>query len=260
MERIDVEGATLSAILLGNTDSAPVAMLHGLITGNMATWYSAFALPLSANKNVLLYDQRGHGTSTMPDDGFDLDTQARDLDAVLTHFDYGTTPVDLVGYSMGALIALHFALQHPQRVGRLVLADAPMPACTHVAPSLDALAARQDWKEAPGRRGERQRQRLQHLTTQTTLLRDISTMQAEPDEALANFDKPVLLIYGKSSPCRSAGEHLRSVLPRAELVLLDAGHDLPQDVPQPLLDHIGCFLAAPVCNSQENPPPAQEIS
>jgi pimeloyl-ACP methyl ester carboxylesterase len=260
MNSINVEGATLSAMSLGASGTPAIAMLHGLATGNMATWYSTAALPLSANHRVILYDQRGHGGSTMPQAGFDLDTQSRDLDAVLAHFDYATTQVDLVGYSMGALIALHFSLKHPQRVRRLVLADAPMPACTHVAPSLHALAARQDWKSVPGRRGERQRQRLQTLTTQTTLLRDISAMQAEPDGALTNFNKPVLLIYGKNSPCLSAGAHLRARLPRAELVLLDAGHELPQDAPHALLAHIGRFVAAPACTTHERSLSAQEIS
>jgi len=260
MDSISTDGATLSAMALGDTDRPPVAMLHGLVTGNMATWYSAAALPLSANNRVLLYDQRGHGSSTMPNTGFDLDTQTRDLDAVLMHFDCETTPVDLVGYSMGALIALHFALRYPQRVKRLVLVDAPMPACTHVAPSLHALAEQQEWKSAPGRRGERQRQRLQQLTTQTTLLRDISAMQAESDDALRHFDKQVLLIYGKSSPCLRAGEHLRATLPHADLVLLDAGHELPQDVPEPLLGHISRFLAAPAGIAQKNFLSAPEIS
>jgi pimeloyl-ACP methyl ester carboxylesterase len=252
MDRVDVEGAALSAIALGGIQSPPVAMLHGLVTGNMASWYSTVALPLSANHRVLLYDQRGHGGSTMPNSGFDLDNQSRDLDEVLAHFQCRTTAVDLVGHSMGALIALHFALQNPQRVRRLILVDAPMPACTHVAPSLNALALTQESPATSGRRGERQRMRLHRLISDTTLLRDIAAMPSEPDAALALFDKDVLLIYGSRSPCLSAGEHLHAVLPRAELVLLDAGHELPQDVPQLLLQHISHFLSMPACTPDEN--------
>jgi pimeloyl-ACP methyl ester carboxylesterase len=249
MDNIAVDGAILSAAALGTADAAPVAMLHGLVTGNMATWYTGFGLPLSTSHRVLLYDQRGHGGSTMPGSGFDLKSQAHDLDQVLANYGYGATPVDLVGYSMGALIALRFALDHPRRIRRLVLVDAPMPASLHVAPSLRRLAA--DAAIAPsasgprGRRRERFMQRVQSLLTETSLLQDVAAMQAEPDVRLSHFDKPVMLFYGTCSPCRDAGLHLQRVLPRATLCWLEAGHELPAEVPQLLLRGIEDFIDRP---------------
>jgi len=231
---------------LGAPGAPPVAMLHGLVTGNMASWYSSAALPLSRTHHVLLYDLRGHGGSTVPASGFDLRSHAGDLGHVLAH--YGCAgPVDLVGYSMGALIALHFALRHPRRVRRLVLVDAPMPASAHVAPSLHGIAGDAARHLAAsgltGRRLDRLRQRLETLLHQTTLLRDVSDMQAEPDDLLAEFHGPVKLIYGTRSPCREAGLHLRRVLPHASLSWLEAGHDLPAEAAPQLLDHIKAFLS-----------------
>jgi pimeloyl-ACP methyl ester carboxylesterase len=251
MDMIAVEDAQLSALALGAEDAPPVAMLHGLVSGNMASWYSAIASPLSSRHRVLLYDQRGHGGSSIPADGFDLDSQTRDLLAVLEHFGCGSQAVDLVGHSMGALVALRFALRHPRRVRRLVLADAPMPACDFVAPSLRgvtsraALAAYVDQQAAggTGRRRQRLQQRLEALFFESTLLRDLDAMSAEPDEALALLDLPVLLVYGRRSLCLAAGHRLQGILPQAQLQLLDAGHYLPEEAPDALLRQLQGFLS-----------------
>jgi pimeloyl-ACP methyl ester carboxylesterase len=242
MDSIEADSVTLSAMSLGALGAPPVALLHGLVTGNMATWYSATALPLSAEHRVLLYDLRGHGGSTMPASGYDLPSQANDLNRVLIHYGFASTPVDLVGHSVGALIALHFALRHPQRVRRLVLVDAPMPAATHVSPSLRTFAADGclvlPANVSQGRRSDRLRRRVATLLQNTTLPMDVSAMQSEPVDSLAGFAKPVSLIYGTRSPCRAAGLQLSQTLPNATLTWLEAGHDLPMEVPVALL---GCI-------------------
>jgi len=247
MDSIEADGTVLSAMALGPQGAPPIALLHGLVTGNMASWYSSAALPLSATHRVLLYDLRGHGGSTMPASGFDLPTQARDLDHVLTHYGFAETPVDLAGHSVGALIALHFALCHPQRVRRLILVDAPMPAAIHVAPTLRSIAADASLHGAPsppiGRRDKRLRRRLTRLLHGTTLLDDVSAMQPEPADRLAAFSKPVSLIYGTRSTCRDAGLQLKHKLPLATLTWLDASHEVLTEAPQPLLACIKTVLS-----------------
>jgi len=252
METIAVRGAQLSTLALGPDHLPTVAMLHGLVSGNMASWYSSIASRLSGERRVLLYDQRGHGASTLSTTGFDLDSQAEDLDQVLSHYDFATKPIDLVGHSMGALIALHFALAHPERIRRLVLVDAPMPACEYVGPSLRGVHSREVLNSyveqhmgagLTGRRLERLRQRLGALFFETSLLKDVFEMESEPDEALAAFDRPVLLLYGRNSPCVAAAHHLKRLLPQAELHLLDGGHYLTEEAPDLLCRHIQQFLS-----------------
>lgn len=253
MDSIAVAGARLSSLTLGQGPA--VVMLHGLTVGNMASWYSAIASPLSASRRVVLYDQRGHGDSSVPASGFDLDTQAEDLQAVLAHYGLDEGPVDLVGHSMGALIVLHYALRLPQRVRRLVLVDAPMPARDYIAPSLlgahtrEALAEWVDRELAvaaklSGRRRVRLQQRLAALFFETTLLQDVLAMGAEPDSLLSRLQLPVLLIYGRRSPCLAAGEHLQRTLPQAQLVELDCGHYIPEEAPAALKAQIERFLDA----------------
>lgn len=251
METIAVAGAELQSLALGQ--GAPLLMLHGLANGNMASWYSAIASPLSASRQVLLYDQRGHGGSSLAASGYDLDRQADDLQAVLDHYHCGQGPVDLVGHSMGALIALHYALRHPGRVRRLVLVDAPMPARDYVAPSLFNATSREALAEwvlgelasaagLRGRRRERLLQRLGALLFDTTLRQDVLAMDAEPEAALVALELPVLLVYGLRSPCLAAGERLAKLLPQAQLKLLACGHYIPEEAPAELLVLLENFL------------------
>lgn len=247
-----MEGAQLSSLALGRDNAPAVVMLHGLVSCNMAGWYSSIASPLAGTHRVLLYDQRGHGGSTVPTSGFDLCSQTGDLLAVLTHYGVDAAQVDVVGHSMGALIALRFALRSPHRVRRLVLVDAPMPACDYVAPSLRGVSSRAALAEyvdihlaasgLNGRRRERLHQRLAALFFESTLMRDVQEMAAEPDDALAALRAPALLVYGARSPCLAVGHHLRRVLPQARLVLLDCGHYILEEAPESLRMHIEQFL------------------
>jgi len=260
METIEVAGAQLSAMSLGQGPAT--VMLHGLATGNMATWYSSFASPLAASRRVVLYDQRGHGGSSTPASGFDLDTQADDLEAVIAAYGLQGKAIDLVGHSMGALVALHFALRHPQQLRRLVLVDAPMPAREHVGPSLrnvqtrEQLAAYAEQELAAvvglgGRRREKLLQRLNALFFESTLVADVLAMGAEPQAALAALRVPVRLLYGQRSPCLAAGQYLARVLPQAELVLLDCGHFIPEEAPAALRAELESFLALPPITAAE---------
>lgn len=258
----DVELSTLS---VGEPSSRVTVCLHGLVTGNMATWYSTLALPLSTQRQVILYDLRGHGGSSVPSQGFDLDSQAADLAAILAELLPADSHVDLVGHSVGALIALQFALRYPQRVTSLVLVDAPVPANQWVGPSLVAATDRNGvaaWiDEQPllstaavtGRRRERLRQRVERLLFDTTLVADVLAMGWPDPVALAALTVPTLLVYGRHSPCVSAGEALASTLATAELVLVDAGHDVPIQAAEPLLAHIQRFYAEQDARAGQTP-------
>lgn len=245
MHRIDTGDVQLSTLALGAADAPPLLMLHGLVSGNLASWYSAFALPLAARHRVLLYDLRGHGDSSTPAHGYTLEHHADDLHAVLNHHRVDL-PVTLIGHSLGALIALRYALRQPARVAQLLLVDAPMPAAEYVAPSLRGVrtrAALETYVDAElgqrmdlhGRRRERLQQRLAKLFFQTTLVADVCAMPVEDDAALRALNIPVTLIYGRHSPCVDAGRRLAQTLPHARLALLDGGHYLPEEAPAALL-------------------------
>jgi len=76
----------------------PVVLIHGYPL-NSDSWERQEPELLSAGYRVIRYDRRGFGKSSRPTTGFDYDTFAADLNALLEQLDLGD--VVLVGFSMG---------------------------------------------------------------------------------------------------------------------------------------------------------------
>jgi len=76
----------------------PVVLIHGYpLNGN--SWERQERELLASGHRVISYDRRGFGRSSQPTVGYDYDTFAADLSALLEHLDL--TDVVLVGFSMG---------------------------------------------------------------------------------------------------------------------------------------------------------------
>lgn len=76
----------------------PVVMIHGYPL-NGASWERQERALLQAGYRVITYDRRGFGKSSQPAVGYDYNTFAADLNALLEHLD--VSEVVLIGFSMG---------------------------------------------------------------------------------------------------------------------------------------------------------------
>jgi proline iminopeptidase len=110
-------------------DGPPVVVLHG---GPGA--HHDYLLPqydrLARGRALLYYDQRGGGRSPVPrDTPVGWREHVADLEALRAAWDGGLPHLTLLGYSWGGLLAVLYALEHPDRVARLALvAAAPLTA------------------------------------------------------------------------------------------------------------------------------------
>src|ERR1700716_245953 len=77
---------------------SPVVLIHGWPLSG-ASWEKQTAALLTAGHRVITYDRRGFGRSSKPGIGYNYNTFAADLDALLSALDL--TDVSLVGHSMG---------------------------------------------------------------------------------------------------------------------------------------------------------------
>jgi pimeloyl-ACP methyl ester carboxylesterase len=103
----------------------PVVLIHGWpLSGR--SWEAQVPALVEAGYRVINYDRRGFGDSSQPTTGYDYDTFAADLDALLTELDL--TDVTLVGFSMGGgEIARYIGTFGEERLHSAVLASAVPP-------------------------------------------------------------------------------------------------------------------------------------
>ncbi|HEY4358859.1 MAG TPA: alpha/beta hydrolase [Acidobacteriaceae bacterium] len=82
---------------------------------------------VARTRQVVFYDQRGDGASTLlkPDAAQTMAAQVADLDAVREHLHFPT--VDLVGDSYGGVLVMAYTAAHPEHVHKLVLSDSAAP-------------------------------------------------------------------------------------------------------------------------------------
>jgi pimeloyl-ACP methyl ester carboxylesterase len=98
----------------------PVVLIHGV--GMARAIWAPQVQALAREFRVISYDMLGHGDSDVPPEGVTLAQYAEQLAGLLDHL--ALSAANVVGHSMGALVALEFALAYPQRTLRVAALNA----------------------------------------------------------------------------------------------------------------------------------------
>lgn len=108
-------------------EDAPILLcVHG-ISANLTAFSALAALLPGPERRVVAFDLRGRGRSEVTPPGtYGMESHARDVVAVADAL--GAQRVDLAGWSLGALIAMQVARDHPDRVRTVALIDHIGPA------------------------------------------------------------------------------------------------------------------------------------
>ena len=114
-EEIDLHGHRVSYRIAG--EGPVVLLIHG-IAGSSQQWLDSMTLLAEAH-TVVAPDLLGHGRSAKPRGDYSLGAYAAGLRDLLVALDCRKATV--VGHSLGGGIALQFAYQFPERIGRLTL-------------------------------------------------------------------------------------------------------------------------------------------
>lgn len=113
------DGGTLNVVERGS--GRPLVLLHGITLSSLVWHYQLH--DLADRYRVIAVDHRGHGSSKGGTGNWDLERLALDVRELLEHLDLRSAVI--VGHSMGGMMTLRFALDHPavldERVAGLVL-------------------------------------------------------------------------------------------------------------------------------------------
>jgi pimeloyl-ACP methyl ester carboxylesterase len=115
-----------------------VVLLHGY--GETGDMWAPLAAQLARDHLVIVPDLRGLGLSSRPAGGYDKKNQAEDVAGVLGSLKIDK--VDLVTHDIGNMVGYAFAAQHPERVKKFVIIDAPLPG---IGPWDDIIRSRALW-------------------------------------------------------------------------------------------------------------------
>ena len=268
---ISTNGATIHA-RVGGTGSA-VVLLHGY--GETGDMWVPLAVDLARDHTVVVPDLRGLGRSSKPASGFDKKTQAGDVAGVLASLK--VERIDLVTHDIGNMVGYAFAAQHPERVKRFVLIDAPLPGVgpweevlknpllwhfRFGGPDMERLVAGREriyldrfWNEFsanPSRFGEAAREHYASLYALPGAMHSgFAQFAAFDQDAIDNqaflakgkLTMPVLAVGGE----KSFGPMMATVMRFAaddvhEAVVPDSGHWIMEENPQATIQIVRRFL------------------
>jgi pimeloyl-ACP methyl ester carboxylesterase len=237
-------------------------LLHGIGSRAVSWWPVVDAL--AADFRLLAPDLRGHGSSDKPASGYLLPDYARDLAGLIAALE--PRRPRLLGHSLGGLIALTWAADHPADAAAIALEDTSLSGGQRVAPAFDGWlalsrmtideAAAYYAKEYPAWSNEDCRRRAESITATAPgvfeELRD-QALQADPPDRLAGLAairSPMLFVHGdiESGGMVLPGDAARfaETLPTARVIRLPgAGHNIHRDDTERFLAAALPFLRDP---------------
>jgi 3-oxoadipate enol-lactonase len=234
---------------------AAVVLVHGH-GADLRLWEPQVPALVDAGYRVIRYDVRGHGRSTAPPSGYTWENYALDLRDLLERI--GVARAHVVGLSMGGGIALHFALDFPERVSSLVLVDSALPGFDYSPEFAGAIEELVAAVRAEGPRAAFDRLWLTHplfdgvrrFPERFELIRTMALAYAALDyldetphtpparqavDRLAELQAPTLVLVGELDipDFQIIAEVLAGNIPGARLqVIADSGHIPPLEQPE----------------------------
>jgi pimeloyl-ACP methyl ester carboxylesterase len=235
----------------------PVVLIHGYPLSGRA-WDKQVPALLEAGYRVITYDRRGFGKSSQPTVGYEYDTFAADLHALLEYLDLRDAV--LVGHSMGTgEVTRYLGHYGPGRVAKGVLVSPIPPYLLQAADNPDgvpqalfdgfAAAARADtpaWMKGfldnfyntetllgtlVSDQAFQASWNLAVTASATAAVACIATWATDFREDLPKIDVPVLVIQGDADqvlPLDKTGRRLPALVSDARLVVIEGGpHAIP---------------------------------
>ena len=221
---VSVGDVRLACFTGGDLENAPLVLLHAL--GEDSTTWEPIWTDLESRFRVVALDLRGHGKSDWPGE-YSFELMRGDVLGVLDQL--GIERFTLLGHSMGASVAYLIAGEHPNRVDRLVIEDAPPPYPQRRRPVPDKPEGPLsfDWPAVPA----------------------IRAQVDEPDprywELLGEITAPTLIVAG-GPDSHVSQEKIAEAATRisgATVVTIPAGHLVHEARPAEFLDALFGWLA-----------------
>lgn len=230
----------------------PLLLLHG--HPSRALEWGPLLRELTPHHRVIAIDFLGYGESDAPDIDYSIATQAGVVVGLLDAL--GLQQTDVLGFSMGGWVALKHAVEHPERVRRLVLVDSGgLKFDTTLTPDSFMPQTLEQFRKFEVLHSDRRlpdfvaRDLLRVSQERAWALRRVGTSLLSFHDALdgklEQVRMPVLLIWGKGDRLISydVAQRFQRELPQAKLIAYDGcGHMVLWDCRDRALPEVVAFL------------------
>jgi pimeloyl-ACP methyl ester carboxylesterase len=163
----------------------PVLLVNGF-TATLDFWDPILLKKLASNHTVITIDNRGIGNTTSGDKKFTITQFANDTSGLLDALKI--KKADVIGWSMGGMIAQELALAHPDKVGKLIIYASTCGGNETAAPSPEVMNA---FENQSGTRSEREQKLLPLLFPEEWRTQNPSYLENLPITAEIVSDKTV---------------------------------------------------------------------
>ncbi len=187
-------------------EGKPLVLLHG--GAGTAEMFGDVLSGLSRDRRVIAAELQAHGRTADIDRPLRYELMADDVAALIEHLGLGSA--DVMGYSLGGGVALRTAIQHPERVRKLVLVSAP---CKRDGWYPEVLAAMgqsgpesaEALKQTPMYRAySRVAPRLEDWPVLLTKLGEMLRRDYDWSEEVASMRIPTMLVFGDADSVRTS--------------------------------------------------------
>jgi pimeloyl-ACP methyl ester carboxylesterase len=259
---VNATGVSIAVTEFPAPGQPPLVLLHG-IGSRGASWWPVIDA-LAERFHLYVLDLRGHGASGSPERGYVVEDYAADLDAVLDAL--AIAEPRILGHSLGALVTLAWAGQHPTRARALVLEDPPLTTPRDASAMFDGwqqlaamtpeAAAAWYQEQYPEWTEEDCRRRAETITStapgvwaemRATAKEALITGTDDRFQVLTEVRCPALLLRGNPAlggvVAPEDAERLTRIMPRVRQVYFaDVGHSLHREATTAFLDEVIAFL------------------
>jgi 3-oxoadipate enol-lactonase len=258
VEWVELNGTVLRVAIEGQ--GPPLVLVHEI--GGMIESYDDIVPLLRENHQIVRFDIRGSGLSEFAIKPLTFEVLIADLLALLDHF--ALPRVSIAGCALGAAIAIAFAIEHPERVERVV---AMSPALSIPPERRAATLARAKVFETEGMRPTHEarlsssypqalradRERFERvfrrrLSASPYGVAALVRLLADSDvmERLPRLTRPMLVVAGTYDGDRppSVVRPVADAAPGAKFIEIASGHFMPSQTPDRVAKVLNEFLAA----------------
>lgn len=253
-----INGTELYCKIIGIGE--PILIVHGG-PGMSHDYFLPHMEELAKEHTLIFYDHRASGQSSASLDstGISLDLFLADIEAIREM--YGIEQLNLLGHSWGGLLAMYYALEYPEHLGKLILSNAT-PASSALQrqdalksaekrTEVDSLAQADVMGSEAFQNGDAKAyeelfklffknefanpylvEQLnlnfpEHYVQNGQLLRYLGKdlMEYDLHEDLKDILVPTMVIYGEAESSKDSGEKMAEQIPNAQFeILKDCGH------------------------------------